>query len=128
MRKILSNFVCFWESFLGVSHTEMMKIKVIWTSPNFERFYKILNEANSKRFSYLSHLESKNLPICPKDDLVFFTRILSIFQSEKTYIWMGTVCFSNVGYSHLDTVFNSRQIIRCWRGSETEKKITIFFC
>ena len=39
---------------------------------------------------------------------------------------MGTVCFSNVGYSHLDTVFNSRQIIRCWWRSETEKKITIF--
>ena len=40
---------------------------------SLKRFHEILNQANSKNFSCLSHAEPKNLPGSPKqgqDDLV----------------------------------------------------------
>ena len=40
---------------------------------NFDRFHEILNPANSENFSWLSHVEPKNLPGSPnhgQDDLV----------------------------------------------------------
>ena len=45
---------------------DVMKIKVVQMSSNLESFYEILNQANTESFSYLSHVEPKNLQGCHK--------------------------------------------------------------
>ena len=86
IQKTCQDYILVLGFFFKGSLFKNMKIKVVWMNSSLKRFHEILNQANSKNFSCLSHAEPKNLPGSPKqgqDDLV----LLLNFNLNAMFDW-----------------------------------------